>query len=188
MYIRGSASGGGGLHPGEGVCIQGRGSASGGGGLHPGVSASRGSASRGVCIQGVCIQGCLHPGWVCIQGGSVSRVGLYPGGLHPGKGICIQGGSVSRGVCIQEVCIWGSASRGVCIHRDLHLGVCIQGGLYPQGSASRWVGQTSGHVTCDACWEAKPLPPVDRITDTCENITLPQTSFVGAYYEPQEIF
>ena len=35
-----------------------------------------------------------------------------------------------------------------------------------------------GHVTCDARWEANP-PLVDRMTDTCENITLPQTSFVG---------
>ena len=30
-------------------------------------------------------------------------------------------------------------------------------------------------MTCDACWEANP--PVDRMTDACKNITLPQTSF-----------
>ena len=35
-----------------------------------------------------------------------------------------------------------------------------------------------GHVTCDACWEANS-PAVDRMTDTCKNITLPQTSFAG---------
>ena len=30
------------------------------------------------------------------------------------------------------------------------------------------------------CPEWRPLPPVDRMTDTpCENITLPQTSFAG---------
>ena len=29
----------------------------------------------------------------------------------------------------------------------------------------------AGHVTCDACWEANP--PVDRMTETCKNITLP---------------
>ena len=32
-----------------------------------------------------------------------------------------------------------------------------------------------GHVTCDARWKANP--PVDRMTDACENITLPQSSF-----------
>ena len=32
-----------------------------------------------------------------------------------------------------------------------------------------------GHVTCDAFWEANP--PVNRMTDRCKNITLPQTSF-----------
>ena len=37
-----------------------------------------------------------------------------------------------------------------------------------------------GHVTCDACWEANLPPPpwTEGMTDTCENITLPQTSFV----------
>ena len=35
----------------------------------------------------------------------------------------------------------------------------------------------AGHVTCDACWEAKP--PVNKMTHTCKNITLPQTSFAG---------
>ena len=34
----------------------------------------------------------------------------------------------------------------------------------------------SCHVTCDACWEATPP---DRMTDACENITLPQTSFAA---------
>ena len=37
-----------------------------------------------------------------------------------------------------------------------------------------------GHVTCDACWVANPHPPVNRITDGCKNITLPQTSFAGS--------
>ena len=39
-----------------------------------------------------------------------------------------------------------------------------------------WMQTPPGHVTCDACWEATP-PHVDRMTDACENITLPQTSF-----------
>ena len=33
----------------------------------------------------------------------------------------------------------------------------------------------SGHVTCDACWEATPREQ----TDKCKNITLPQTLFAG---------
>ena len=41
------------------------------------------------------------------------------------------------------------------------VGVCIQGNLHPMG-----VG-----------WD--PLIPVNRMTDRCENITLPQTSFAG---------
>ena len=37
-----------------------------------------------------------------------------------------------------------------------------------------------GHVTCDACWGAKPPCPVNRMTHRCKNITLPQTSFAGS--------
>ena len=33
-----------------------------------------------------------------------------------------------------------------------------------------------GYVTCDTCWEGNPP---DRLTNACENITLPQTSFAG---------
>ena len=40
----------------------------------------------------------------------------------------------------------------------------------------------AGHVTCDACWEAKPPLPMDRMTDMCKNITLSRISFVGGYY------
>ena len=40
---------------------------------------------------------------------------------------------------------------------------------------------STGHVTCDACWEANPSPhpPVDRMTDMRKNITFPKTSFAG---------
>ena len=37
------------------------------------------------------------------------------------------------------------------------------------------------HVNCDVCWETIPL--VDRMTDTCKSITLPQTSFTGCNNE-----
>ena len=35
-----------------------------------------------------------------------------------------------------------------------------------------------GHVTCKACWDTHS-PPVNRMTDRCKIITLPQTSFAG---------
>ena len=42
-------------------------------------------------------------------------------------------------------------------------------------------------TTCNACWDSTPPlqgmlgyhPPVNRMTNTCKNITLPQTSFAG---------
>ena len=47
-------------------------------------------------------------------------------------------------------------------------------------------GRPPGHVTCDACLEATPPhpPTIDRVTDACENITLPQTSFAGGKKKP----
>ena len=39
-------------------------------------------------------------------------------------------------------------------------------------------GDPLGHVSCDAYCEANPY--VNSMTDACENITLPQTSFEGS--------
>ena len=59
---------------------------------------------------------------------------------------------VCPGRCVQGVCV----SRGVCLG-----GVCL-GGVHPLPTA---------------CWE---MPPTHcGQTDTCENITLPKTSFAG---------
>ena len=41
-------------------------------------------------------------------------------------------------------------------------------------------GRPHSHVTCDACWEANTSPLVNRMTDRCKNITLPQTLFAGS--------
>ena len=41
----------------------------------------------------------------------------------------------------------------------------------------------AGHVTYDARWEAtspRPQPPMNRMTDACTSITLPQTWFAGS--------
>ena len=54
----------------------------------------------------------------------------------------------------------------------------IQTSSSPMQTPSPWI-QTLSHVTCDACWEANPPPHVNKITDTCKSITLPQTSFAG---------
>ena len=62
------------------------------------------------------------------------------------------------------MCAWG----GRCIQGGW---VCIQG---------RGWADPPGHVTCDACWEAKP--PSGQTNTTCENITLPQTSFAAGKY------
>ena len=48
--------------------------------------------------------------------------------------------------------------EGVYIQEE---GVCIQGSLHPMGGG----------------WD--PFIPVNRMTDRCKNITLPQTSFAG---------
>ena len=132
--------------------------------LHPGgrVCVEGGSASRGG-LPGVCAH--QPPGLP--TGRSASRGSAHPppslptGGLHPGEGVCLGG-------CIQR---WGSASgvglpthpqvclQWVCIGGDVPNlpQVCLRGG---------GVGQTS-------------LPPVNRMTHRCKNITLSQTSFVG---------
>ena len=58
-------------------------------------------------------------------------------------------------------------------------GVCSQGGVSaPGGSVCSWGCLLPGGCI-PACNGADPLPPVNRMTDRCKNITLPQTSFAG---------
>ena len=68
------------------------------------------------------------------------------------------------------------------------LGVGLEGGLplvggspwqgvSLAGGGSPWWGVTLAGGCIPACTEADP--PVNRMTDDCENITLPQTSFAG---------
>ena len=93
----------------------------------------------------------------CLLWGVCSRGCLLWGGVCIQWGLPNPGESVSRGrVSIQE----GSASGGVCSNAG--------------GSASRGVS------VIGACWVTTDRPPwsrhppVNRITDACENITLPQ--------------
>ena len=87
--------------------------------------------------------------------------------LAPGGGVCSrgctwsQGGMSAPGGCTWSrggVCSWGgvSAPRGVY----LVPGVSAPGGL---------------HLVL----RGGLLPPVNRMTNRCKNITLPQTSFAG---------
>ena len=74
-------------------------------------------------------------------------------------GLCL-GGSLSGGGV--SVLGGGSLSRGLC------RGLSVQGWSTSGECLSR--GYLSGRL---------PPPPVNRMTDTCENITLPQTSFAA---------
>ena len=62
-----------------------------------------------------------------------------------------------------------SLDRDPCKQRD------------PTGQRSPHNRETPFHVTCDA-WLDKGPPLVNRITQMCKNITLPQTSFAGGKY------
>ena len=78
------------------------------------------------------------------------------GGVR-GRGACEAGGIHGRGYVWQEVYMAGGMhGRGG--------GMCGRGCVYGEGHV--WQGDTCGtHV-----------PPVDRMTDACQSITLPQTS------------
>ena len=63
----------------------------------------------------------------------------------------------------------GVLSRGVwCLGGVVSRGVWCQGGLWCPGG-----GGVQGGMCPSACWDTPP--PVKRMTDTCENITLPAT-------------
>ena len=105
----------------------------------------RGSLSRGGLCLGVSVQEFLCPGQ------SLSRRISVLGGLCP-RGLC-PGGSLSR----------GPLSRGVSVQRSLCPGGLCPGVSLPRGSLSR-----------EGLPDRDPFPLVNRITDTCKNITLPQ--------------
>ena len=70
------------------------------------------------------------------------------------RGVCLVGCLPSRGVCPGGVSVWGAVCMGVSAW-----GVSAQGGVCLMGCT--------------------PPAPVNRMTDRCKNITLPQTLFVG---------
>ena len=109
--------------------------------------------SRVVSAQGVSAQGDVCPGR-----------GVCPGVCLP-KGMCLPRG----GVC-QEVSAQGSVCLGVCLPRGcLPRGPCpwsvCPGGCLPKGVSTKGVSARG------CVWQT---PPMNRMTDKCKNITLPQ--------------
>ena len=134
--------------------------------MRGGGSPSGGSPSQGV----------LHLGGSPL-GGSPSRGW---GVLHPGGGgFSIPGGSPSGGFSI-----WGGSPSQGGVPCDLsHHAFDVTCMLPPHqlrhiNSAPAYI-LLPGHVTCKACWETH-TPRVNRMTDRCKIITLPQTSFAGS--------
>ena len=111
----------------------------------------------GCLVQG----GCLLRGCLLLWGGVCSRGVPAPGGW----GVCSRGGA----------CSWGggvSALGGCLLPGDLFRGGLLLGGSPCLGGFSlpRGVLPARGGSPCPE------TPPVNRITDTCKNITLATTS------------
>ena len=96
------------------------------------------------------------------------------------------------------LCRGVSVEEGLCLGVSVEGGLCLEGGSVQLGSLSSWglcpvgvsvqLGSLSrGGNLCPGglCPEGglcQGDPPVDRMTDACENITLPQTSFANGKY------
>ena len=100
-------------------------------------------------------------GWVSAPGGVSAPEGSAPGEGVSAWGCLLLGGVCSWGVSAPGgVCSWGVSALGGCC---LLLGVCSWGGCLLPGGCG-----------IPACTEAD-IPPVDRMTDRCKNITLATT-------------
>ena len=144
--------------------------------------------------------GCLLPGrvWGCGgvpgPGGWVSALGGVPGPgqcLVPGQGVSAPGGVCSGG-CTWSFggLLWGVylVPGDVCCQGDVPCpgggvpgpwGVCSGGFTWSQGmSAARGMYLVLGGVSAPGGCQV--LPPVNRMTNRCKNITLPQTAFAGS--------
>ena len=111
---------------------------------------------------------------------TASVLTVSPSMLCTGGGVCSGGCTWSRGgcVCSGGVCLLG---EGVC--------VCSGGCAWSWGESALRGVSASGRClllggvpgpggVCSWGVSGTP-PPVNRMTNRCKNITLPQTSFVG---------
>ena len=100
-------------------------------------------------------QGCVYPSM------------HWPGGVYPSMHWA---GGVSAWGCVPRECIPACTGQGVCLP-----GGCLPKGVSAQGVSTG--GVCLGGGVCQWCLPQCMLgntPPMNRITDTCENITLPQ--------------
>ena len=96
-------------------------------------------------------------------GGCISHHVLGMGGVYPSMHW--------QGVSAQGVSTWGCLPRGVCPEEVSARGGVCQGGYLPRGV---WQTPSLGP-------EAADIPPLNRMTDWCKNITLPQLRAVKRY-------
>ena len=97
----------------------------------------------------------------CVPSAAVAVCrGVSPGGELSAQWGCLPG----SGVCPGSVCPGGFMPRGVCPEGCLPRG-CLPQKCLPKGVSGR------GCVCTGRCL---PAPPVNRMADACENITLPQ--------------
>ena len=97
------------------------------------------------------------------------REGVWGGG--GGGGLVAQAGMYPSMHCTGGVYIPACTGQGVCIPACTEQGGVWPGGCLPGGVVCWGGGLFAGGVVC---WGCLPHPPVDRMTDTCENITFPQ--------------
>ena len=106
----------------------------------------------------------------CIPVGCVPPVHWPSGGGLPAGGVPAWGGVPPRGCTCRGDLLGGCTCQG---------GVPARGGDLPGGVPTQGIpGQ--GGVPAQV-----PPPPVNRMTDKCKNITLPQTSFAGGKKLPE---
>ena len=124
------------------------------------MRAIRGSGRRGRGLYPTMhwARGCVYPSmhWA----GGVSKQALGRGSVC-WRGMSAQGVSAQGGVCLGIVCLGELSTLG---------GVC-PGGVCPWRCLPSWLSAWG--------WVSAPVhaainPPLDRMTDVCENITLPQ--------------
>ena len=153
---------------------------------HGGGGVSQPALRKGVCIPACTAQG-VSPRWmsvgvwrggVCLEGVSTLKGVSAQGSVCPG-GVSVQrtGVSAQRRGCLplvvsaqESVCPGGVSARGC-----LPTGVSAKGGLPGGASAERvWQTPPGRHPLPSVCWNILH-PLVNKITDACENITLPAT-------------
>ena len=136
------------------------------------------------CRGGVCVsqhalgRGCVYPSMHWAGGVYIpaytGQGGVYPS-MHWAGGVCqggvCPGGCLPRGMSVQGVSVGGVSVQGVSALGGLARGVSAQGGCVCRGCVP---GGVCAGGCLPQCMVGYTHTPVDRMTDACENITLPQ--------------